>query len=66
MFRHIHWRKDSLSTNGVGKTCYPFVEKMELNPYFSPCTRVNSKWIIDLEIRADILKLLEEDIGPTL
>ena len=25
--KNKHWRKDSLSTNGVGKSGYPFVEK---------------------------------------
>ena len=39
---------------------------MELNPYRSPCTRVNLRWIKDLEIRPDTLKLLEDGIDPTL
>ena len=39
---------------------------MELNPDFSPCIGVNSRWIKDLEIRPETLKLLEEGLGPTL
>ena len=39
---------------------------MEINPIFSPCTRVNSRWIKVLQSRLETLQLLEEGIGPTL
>ena len=39
---------------------------MELNPYLSPFTVVNLRWIKDLEVRPETVKLLEEGIGPTL
>jgi hypothetical protein len=37
--------------------------KMKLDPDLSPCTKLYSKWIQDLDIRPDILNLIEEKAG---
>jgi hypothetical protein len=40
--------------------------KLKLDPCLLPCTSINSKWIKDLNIRPEVLKLVQKRAGNTL
>jgi hypothetical protein len=39
---------------------------MQIDPFLSPCTKLNSKWIKNLHIKPETLKLIEEKVGESL
>jgi hypothetical protein len=39
---------------------------MQIDPFLSPCTKHKSKWIKELHIKPDTLKLIEEKLGKSL
>ncbi|KAG3293256.1 hypothetical protein H1C71_014784, partial [Ictidomys tridecemlineatus] len=64
--KSMQWRKDSIFNKWCWENWKSICIKMNLNPYLSPCTKVNSKWIKELDIKSETRHLIEEKVGYDL
>ena len=64
--KNIQWNKDSFFSKWFSGNWTATCRRMNLDHFLPPYTKINSKWIRDLNVKQEAMKILKEKAGKNL
>ena len=64
--KNKQWENESLFNECCWENWLAMCRMLKLDPFLSPYTKINCRWIKDLNIRPNTIKTLEENLGNTI
>jgi hypothetical protein len=61
----IQWKEDSIFNKWCWLNWWLTCRRIRIDPFLSPCTKLNSKEIKELHIKPETLELIEEKVGKS-